>query len=460
MHNFLQEMEEPLLNDSSSPSPAIRDVDYDETPTTTPQPRSSLSTTSFNILNNMVGSGLLSIPWCMKQADSLDKQGSSLHGGLLLGFVALLCWGTFSLVGVVCERHSLGSFEELAGLAGFPKHVIKYLLAIYTWLSCLSYVLLSCDFVAGENGLVYYVENEIADNDFVRIFQHRSVVVLLLICGILIPFSRFKDLSSLRWISIASFVAMMFMVVVSIHKFGSETDKERTPDANPVRTSMGLFLAHPIFLISFTAHYNAPKFYQELENTNAKRFSLASAVGIASALAIYGIFGSVSYATFQAETNANVLANYSASSLIAVFSRLAMMIVVLTTYPLAYQAMKSCLFASDAAASPLPTAWSKDWRVDVMLVLMTALPAAVLTDIGLVLDYKGSVLGGFVSLLIPCMSYMQSLKMDHGEHPSLSPTEIKYYNAKLVSASAVGCWAIVCSIGGLITTTRHLMNHE
>ncbi|KAH9259422.1 hypothetical protein BASA81_002465 [Batrachochytrium salamandrivorans] len=434
-------MEEPLL--------LPREQDVERPPLL---PKASMITTSFNILNNMVGSGLLSVPWCMKQLDFANAARSSPgNGALVLSLVGVLCWSTFSLVGIVCDQYSqqsIASFEELAGVAGLPKRAVKYGLGMYTWLSCLSFVLLSCDFLAGENGLVYFLEDKLAgESKLVGTFEHRSAVVGLLIVCILFPFSRFQNLSSLKPISIVSFLAMLFMVFVSAHKLTTEREADTHHHTG----------GQPATWLE--AHYNAPKFYAELEDASAARFSLASGAAVAGALLIYGTFGAISYETFKGDTAVNVLTNYSASSSVAVVARFAMLVVVLTTYPLVYQAMKSSLFSGNST-------WG-GWKLDLVLVSSTALPAALLTDIGLVLDFKGSVLGGMVSLLIPCLAYLQVLKHSEAAMPLAAGMEAlggiddhptKHIRMKRAAAVLVAGWALVCSMGGIITTISKLFD--
>lgn len=171
---------------------------------------------------------------------------------------------------------------------------------------------------------------------------------------------------------------------------------------------------------------------------------------------IYGAFGAISFETFRGDTAVNVLTNYSASSSVAVVARFAMLVVVLTTYPLVYQAMKSSLFSSDATRGG-------GWLLDLALVSSTALPAAVLTDIGFVLDFKGSVLGGMVSLLIPCLAYLQVLKHSEAAASSAEAEEIDerpipHLRTKRALAVLVAGWALVCSVGGIITTVSKLFD--
>jgi amino acid permease len=434
--------------------------------------KASLATTSFNLVNNMVGSGLLSIPWCIKQ---LKTSGIGLT---MLALLAFVTWSSFALIGLVCSRvRTIHTFDDLSATAGFSKTATKILLALYTCLSCISYVLLTCDFVAGESGLARYdwscTRNENC-SWLITPFKHRYVVVIFLIFFVLYPFSLYKDFNSLKIVSYISFLAMVCMMVVAVYMYVKHHDDESErvddfyllnyyePDgefhANPW---LGMFLAHPIFLISFTAHYNAPRLFSELENASSTRFALASAIAVFIAFLIYGFFGVISFETYLKMTKPDVLENYPGDAPIAVFARFAMAVVVLTTYPLAFQALKG------AVSQFFDEVHSK--RLDYALILCTAVPAMFIHDIGVVLDYKGSVFGGIVSLLIPATAYLRGLQT-----PILtaaSDTEIPLTASEddesirkrsnrahvyLIWSRVLMVWAIVASIGGFIVTTLRL----
>ena len=440
-------MEEALLAPSSSSANQRRGV-------------ASLGTTSFNMVNNMVGSGLLSIPWCVRQL------GGSAPGAALLALIAFVTWSSFAIIGLVCSRvPGTRSFDDLAAVAGFSKRATKMLLALYTWLSCVSYVLLTCDFVAGHGGLARFdwaCTRTSKCSWLITPFRHRYAVVLFLIVFVLYPFSRFKDFSSLKAISVVSLLAMIAMMIVALDTFFKEDKGDAESDSEFIK---GFFLAHPIFLISFTAHYNAPKFYSELEEASPARFAKASAIAIVAAFIIYGFFGIISFETFEHATKSDVLENYSSTSGIAAFARFAMAIVVLTTYPLAFQALKG------AVQTLVPQQHLN--KLDYVLILVTSLPAALMRDIGVVLDYKGAVLGGIVALFIPALAYLRSDRaviVRESLDAEVESTEEGEADASLVQEKVVSPrifniwskiligWALVASVGGFVVTTIKLVS--
>lgn len=405
-------------------------------------------------------------------------------GVAVLVGVAFLSWTSFSIVGVVCYRvKSVQTFEDIAHFSGMPRTTIKIMLGCYTGFSCVSFILLACDFVAGENGLSQY-QWACTESDscawLISPFRHRWVVTVFLTLFVLFPFSRFKDFTSLKRVSHLSALSMIFMMGVALNSFfhrdaiqstfeASELTDQRYRTHPPTEhqepsevysINRGFFLANPIYVVAYTAQYNAPRLYSELKHASPRRFSIASGLAIFYATAIYGFFGVMSYETFGENTAPDVLENYPSDSTTAALSRLALSVVVLTTYPLAFHTLRE-------SVQPLCLGISPE-KLDILLILSTAVWAVFLTDISLLLDYKGALLGGVISFMLPAIAFLntnpvkaedlaeeaveEGTQLIEEESPSDPKVRfVKYWSIFLI------VWALFSSIGGVVETTHRLL---
>jgi sodium-coupled neutral amino acid transporter 11 len=62
---------------------------------------------------------------------------------------------------------------------------------------------------------------------------------------------------------------------------------------------------------SYIAHYNAPKFYSELKDTDMKKFNKVVVASFSAAIAVFVLMMNLGYLTFGGVTSGFVLNNYA-----------------------------------------------------------------------------------------------------------------------------------------------------
>ena len=150
-------------------------------PSTPTAPASSLLSGTLNLLNTIVGGGILSLPFAFKSC------------GLLTGvlyqcvFGAMSWYGCYLLLDSVQHAKTATSFEGLAqvafGRAGFLAYNVAALVNCYG--ACVSYVIVVGDVLAPlceELGLPL----------------RRPLLLCLVVGGLIFPLSTLRDISSLR----------------------------------------------------------------------------------------------------------------------------------------------------------------------------------------------------------------------------------------------------------------------
>ena len=244
---------------------------------TTPAPQATLWSTSVTVIANLVGAGLLSLPYTLKRA------------GLVTGVTAMCamcCLNAGSLMTIArcAELSQQFSYKAIgkAALGGPASTAITAIMAVYTLGSCVSFVVLIGDFLPAlvcENG---------CDAGAAAFFGQRWVAVAAAGAFALFPLSLMRDLSSLRFTSALSFVCIVYTAAMIASRAVAGPDVPLS-DLNMTGGSTGLFVSLPITMVAFTLHYNAPKYYAELKGRSLRRFGMVTAVSFLAVLVMYQV---------------------------------------------------------------------------------------------------------------------------------------------------------------------------
>lgn len=238
------------------------------------------------------------------------------------------------------------------------------------------------------------------------------------------------------------------------------------------------------------AHYNVPRFYEEMKERTIANFSWAVTIALTLCGLAYGGVALFGYLTYGSDTRSDVLTNFDSDSKPAIVGRLAMAAVVLFTYPLAFNALRASAFALSELVYPLD---AKDnasfYGVTSLLVALTFVPGSTFDNIGVVLDYKGASLGGCIGFaygaiifmamfsphLVPCVPEISSssearVRTDEGDYEILvqdfngssvpereAKGRLKLQKWKALCVIFIA-WTVVSSSLGLTITTINLVN--
>jgi len=380
----------------------------------------SVATTAFNMLNNLVGSGLLSIPYTFRIA------GVPL-GVASLVFAASLSFTSFCFVSLLCESdRSMTTFRAMAAAGGVPRQAASWVLLLYTFGTLVSFIILSCDFVAGKGGL--------APQD--SVLANRWAVCALLFV-IICPSALYGNLADLKVVSVASAAFMVAMVAVAGY-FVATMDTAEPPNATSQPALFAALRVVPVHIICFSAQINGPRFYAELQRRSPRRFAVASALAVGSALCIYLSFGLLGLRAFP-DAPADLIADFPSDGVVGPASRAMMAVVVLTTYPLLLHAMRTAF----------RELFTTDWPV--ACIALTCLVGAALPDIGVVLELKGALLGSAVVFGFTSLANVARLRAQ--------PEPLSAFDARVMMvASAMLCLAVVFTLASLtVFVKKHVL---
>ena len=167
----------------------------------------------------------------------------------------------------------------------------------------------------------------------------REVALIGLTGTVLLPLCLLKDLSSLAPFSLAGIVAMLSVLVAMAVRFfdGSYSgpDSKFAMDvAETLRPAIGtkgasaVFSSNAFILIcmlstAYMAHFNACKFYLELENNTIARWNTVVATSFSISILFFIGIAAMGFATFGSACNGFILNNYSTKDSLMGLSRVA-----------------------------------------------------------------------------------------------------------------------------------------
>lgn len=98
--------------------------------------------------------------------------------------------------------------------------------------------------------------------------------------------------------------------------------------------SANAFILICMLSTAFMAHFNAPKFYNELENNTIERYNTLVATSFGIAILIFSASTALGFATFGSSSAGFILSNYNSKDKLIGISRIAVAFSLIFTYPL------------------------------------------------------------------------------------------------------------------------------
>lgn len=228
-------------------------------------------------------------------------------------------------------------------------------------------------------------------------FAPRRLVVSALITCLVIPPCLMHDLSSLRFLSTASVLAILFTVGCVFSLSLSSASEPGWVAVAPL--SMRWTLAMPIHLISFCSQFQINELSQQLPAKQRARISTVIHVSMGAAYAIYALVGTTGYVLLGSHTSRypNVLTAFGSDRLVAAGSA-AIALVNFLKIPLVLLPLRSLLL-SQLGLPPLKGPPHAVLTVAMVVVLGGA--AAWAHDLALAFEVAGCTAGTVVCFVLP-----------------------------------------------------------
>ncbi|XP_010586979.1 solute carrier family 38 member 6 isoform X4 [Loxodonta africana] len=349
----------------------------------------------FNLMNAIMGSGILGLAFVMANTGILGFS-------FLLLIVALLASYSVHLLLSMCVQTAVTSYEDLGLFAfGLPGKVVvagtiiiqnigamsSYLLIIRTELPAAF-----SEFLAGDYSGSWYLNGQ---------------TLLTIICiAIVFPLALLPKIGFLGYTSSLSFFFMVFFALVI---------SNATDDCKPklFHFSKESAYAIPTMAFSFLCHTSILPIYCELQSPSKKRMQNVTNTAIALSFLIYFISALFGYLTFYDKVESELLQGYSKylpHDLIVMTVKLCILFAVLLTVPLIHFPARKALMM--VFFSNFPFSWIRHCLVTLALNIIIVLLAIYVPDIRNVFGVVGSSTSTCLIFVFPGLFYLKLSRED------------------------------------------------
>lgn len=278
----------------------------------------------------------------------------------------------------------------------------------------------------------------------------RSMNIVFATVTLLFPLSLSKNLSALTWTSILGFASILYTVLfitirsldgsyaVGTGKFVVDLNNNIHSN-NSDHLQLDMLLSHEVpasattstalwwkldasslvlfstYGLAYVAHYNAPTFYRELENTNSRRFAIMVSTSYALLTALYTITMVAGFSTFGTACHGNILLNYHSADALAILGRVATGCSILFGYPMIITGTREGLIRCSSSFGYPQLGHDKNHATLVGTILtVVTLVSCLVPEVSLVVGVTGATLGSAIVYLCPPLIYVRAVRLVAG----------------------------------------------
>ncbi|PVU99194.1 hypothetical protein BB559_000929 [Furculomyces boomerangus] len=295
----------------------------------------------FNILNTIIGSGIIGLPYAIKEA------GFWL-GLFLIVFVGVLSY--FSLSILIQSGTKLDSFDFKSNVKramGKPgEFLLSFALIFNGFGSCITYLIISGDVLQPFVSIIL--------PEKYHMFATRTAVILLVSFFLILPLLFFDSLDPLAQYS--TIAVLIIPVVIIIIVFRSPIYLARnTIVLNTAANQYQQFLppfdiigknplpALGVIAFALMCTQTAYQNFNTLDKSINKGWKIASGFAIIFSVIIYIMFAAMGYLIFGYDVEPNFLNNFPYTDNWINLSRLLMAVSILLTYPMQFYPMREII---------------------------------------------------------------------------------------------------------------------
>ncbi|CAE7359011.1 AVT2 [Symbiodinium natans] len=370
---------------------------------------SSFSTSLLNLCKNIIGAGLLTLPVAVRDAGMIPYLVSITLLGVLNAF-------TFFLLGWCSAVVGASTFAELCVKSFSPRvaWVANLAVLLDNSMCCLANCVLIGDFFSKAlSGLL----------PSCVILHGRAENLCIIGALLLVPLSLVTNLALLRYASLAGLGATAYVFALLLKDFVTLSDWSTSGpllnNVTPLRPDF--FKTMALLGSAFMAHYNAPKYYAQLQDRSVQKFKMLVCLAYGLAWLVFTAFGIFGFALFGFAAEGNVLKNYSFTPEVLV-AWLSMGLSVVCTYPLVFGSFRDSSGLLLRKFFDVSLASIQFRLVFTCLgVAFTVLGGVAFSDVALVNELRGAILSPCLAFIYPAAMLLRtrSKRIDGTALPSL-----------------------------------------
>mmetsp|Transcript_22362 Transcript_22362/g.29251 ORF Transcript_22362/g.29251 Transcript_22362/m.29251 type:complete len:517 (-) Transcript_22362:360-1910(-) len=363
----------------------------------------------FNLVKSIVGAGVLALPGGV--AAFSDSKKAMVAAGLLTTVMGLLSAYCFSLIGRVCAAYDTNTYFEAWEKSISPKTAWMPAFAcnFKTLIGCILYSIIIGDTSAALASTF----------NLPAFFQARTNILLMLTTGVIFPLCMLKNLKSLQFTSILGIAGTFYTgVAMAIRLFdGSYAPGGQFYESLAAAPSFnvkggGVMQLSSLILVSmlstaFIAHYNAPKFYQDLKNKSVPRYNKVVYSSFACAVLAFVSINAFGFLTFGGSSLGFVLNNYSQADTLITLARVGIFCSILFGYPLVFVGLRDGMLSLAKIRNPDSKTF---FASSVGLLGLATFSSLVLNNLGFVSSFGGALFGSMVIYIFPALMMIATIK--------------------------------------------------
>ncbi|KAJ3878327.1 transmembrane amino acid transporter protein-domain-containing protein [Lentinula edodes] len=409
----------------------------------------SITSSISNLANTIIGSGMLTFPLALASA------------GILPGMITCVLSGGIAAFGLyllsLCAAkapHRRSSFFAVAEIT-FPKAAVFFdaAIAIKCFGVSISYLIIIKGLTPNVVSSLYH---DLSDAEPPAWSQNgRNWLAIFMI--ILIPLAFLRRLNSLRHTSYIALFSVVYLVIIVIKcYFWPLKDMPPAGEIRLVHFTSNFLSTFPVQVFAFTCAQNLFPIYNEVKSNTQPRMNIIIGSAIGSATLTYEIIAVFGYLTFGTNVGANIIAMYPSTSLFVAIGQLAIVILVLFSYPLQVHPCRNCLDKVFHAGESVKQVDSEGSEVDIddhgsddmsntkHTILTLAIIASTFTiaylvdDLKIVLSFVGSTGSTTLSFILPGLMYW---KLSRGDESS------RTLNRAALALAVYGAFIFVFCLG-------------
>ncbi|TFK39871.1 transmembrane amino acid transporter protein-domain-containing protein [Crucibulum laeve] len=430
-----------------------------------------------NLSNTIIGSGMLTFPLAMASAGIIPGMITCVFSGCVAAFGLYL----LSLCATKTQ-HRRASFHAVAQLT-FPKAAVFFdaAIAIKCFGVSISYLIIVKGLMPNVVASLYHDLTSPTTNPPAWALDGGNWISMFMV--ILIPLCFLRHLDSLRHTSYIALFSVAYLVVIVITCYFWPIKNMPVPgEIRLIHFTPGFISSFPVQVFAFTCAQNLFPIYNEVKSNTQERMNTVIGGSIGTATLTYEVIAVFGYLTFGSKVGPNIIAMYPSTSLFIAIGQLAIVIMVLFSYPLQVHPCRNCLdkvFQPHhvQAVTPVAVASAIDEQheeaeeddeevgiedehghhTEMSKLKHTVLTAAIIAsgfttayfvdDLQLVLSFVGSTGSTTISFILPGLFYWKMTRND--------PTAKKSLNMAALSLAIYGAFIFVFCLGFNIYKVVH-----
>lgn len=396
-----------------------------------------------NLVNTIVGAGVLAMPQAMS------------HMGILLGTIVILWAGLTSGFGLYlqtrCAKYldrGSASFFALSQIT-YPNAAVLFdgAIAIKCFGVGVSYLIIIGDLMPG---VVHGFSSNVGGAEF--LVDRRFWITAFML--IVIPLSFLRRLDSLKYTSIVALISIGYLVILVVYHFGSGDTVAQRGEIHWLKWQgvVPTLASFPVIVFAYTCHQNMFSILNEIRDNSPFKTTgvVLASNGISSS--IYVLVAITGYLSFGSEVMGNIVAQYT-PSVFSTIGRAAIVVLVMFSYPLQVHPCRASVDAvskwrpattrsseftpnsGSPSRTPLfqrklpirPTTEDmSDLRFAVItttIIILSYIVAMTVSSLDRVLAYVGSTGSTAISFILPGLFYYKISSPDSPHHQRLVKDE-------------------------------------